>query len=327
LKLISACSLRMKLCQKVSLLRIKLGNGLVPLNLLFLLLIAVIILLPTTSFRIVIGIPLLLFLPGYTLLTALYPKKEGIDAIERVALSFGLSIALVPLIGLILNYTRWGVNTESILYSVALFMVITSIVAMVRRRRLEEQQRFCIDFCLKLPGWGGGVLNRSLSIILLVSILGVLGALSYAIVVPNPGERFTEFYILGVGGETQGYPEEFVMDGDKVALVRYGGAETPVAGGDGGWVILGVINHEYETTAYVVRVMIDEEPVSIYFDKAEMGEIGPIELTHDGKWEREIGFMPHHIGDNQKVEFMLYKGADLCVEASTHLWINVKEQG
>jgi len=88
-------------------LRIKLGNGLIPINLLVLLLIAIIIMLPATSFRIVLGIPFLLFLPGYVLMTALYPKKEGPDAIERVALSFGLSIALVPLIGLILNYTLW----------------------------------------------------------------------------------------------------------------------------------------------------------------------------------------------------------------------------
>lgn len=307
-------------------MRIKLGNGLIPLNLLVLLLIAVIILLPATSFRIVLGIPFLLFLPGYILITALYPKKEGIDAIERVALSFGLSIALVSLIGLILNYVSWGIRVESVLYSVALFIFITSIVAMVRRRRLDEKQRLCIEFCLKLPGWSGGALNKSLSIILLVSILGALGALSYAIVTPKPGERFTEFYILGIGGTAQGYPDNFFMEGDKIVLVKYNGDETPVVDSDGGRVVLGIINHEYETTTYLVRAMIDEEPVSIYFDKAEMGEIGPIELNHDEKWEREIGFLPQHVGDNQKVKFVLYKGEGLSFEASSHLWIDVKEQ-
>jgi len=35
-------------------------------------------------------------------------SREGIDGIERVALSFGLSIAIVPLIGLVLNFTPWG---------------------------------------------------------------------------------------------------------------------------------------------------------------------------------------------------------------------------
>jgi len=309
-------------------LKIKLGNGLIPLNLLVLLLIAIIILLPATSFRIVLGIPFLLFLPGYTLVTALCPKKEGIDAIERVALSFGLSIALVPLIGLILNYMLWGIRVESILYSVASFIFITSVIAMIRRRRLDEQQRLCIEFWIKLPGWDSGALNKSLSIILLVSILGALGALSYAIVMPKLGERFTEFYILGPDGTAQGYPDEFVMDGDKiVVLVKYNGNETPVAYSGGGRVILGIINHEYEKTTYLIRVMIDEEPVSIYFDKEELDKIGPIELTHDGKWEYEIGFAPQHVGDNQKVEFVLYRDEVLYFDNPPHLWIDVKEQG
>ncbi|WP_048077056.1 DUF1616 domain-containing protein, partial [Halorubrum sp. AJ67] len=37
------------------------------------------------------------------------PDRSGIDGIERVALSFGLSIAVVPLIGLVLNFTPWGI--------------------------------------------------------------------------------------------------------------------------------------------------------------------------------------------------------------------------
>ncbi|MFP3976163.1 MAG: DUF1616 domain-containing protein, partial [Dehalococcoidia bacterium] len=58
--------------------------------------------------RIVLGILFVLFFPGYMLIAALFPRKESLDGIERVALSFGLSIAVVPLIGLVLNYTPWG---------------------------------------------------------------------------------------------------------------------------------------------------------------------------------------------------------------------------
>jgi len=36
---------------------------------------------------------------------ALFPGKDDLDGIERIALSFGLSIAVVPLMGLALNYT------------------------------------------------------------------------------------------------------------------------------------------------------------------------------------------------------------------------------
>ncbi len=307
-------------------MKIKIGNGLIPLNLLVFLLIALIILLPSTSFRVVLGLPFLLFLPGYTLITALYPKKEGIDVIERVALSFGLSIALVALIGLILNYTPWGIMVESVLYSVASFIFITSIIAMLRRTRLHEQERFCLEFWLKLPRWGGSALNRSLSIILLVSILGMLGALGYVIATPKLGERLTEFYILGPDATAQGYPNEFVMDGDKIVLIRYDGAETKEVASDIGRGILGIINREHENAAYLVRVSIDGEQVKVYFDRDELDKIGPIELAHEEKWEHEIGFAPQHIGDNQKVEFVLYKDEALYFENPPCLWIDVKER-
>ena len=56
--------------------------------------------LDETPVRIILGLPLVLFLPGYSLIAVLFPRKGDLDAIERIALSFGLSIALVPLLGL-----------------------------------------------------------------------------------------------------------------------------------------------------------------------------------------------------------------------------------
>ena len=79
-------------------------------------------------------------------MAALFAKKEGMSGIERVALSFGLSIAVVPLIGLILNYTPWGIRLEPILYSVASFILITSIIAWLRQRSLTEKERYDIEF-------------------------------------------------------------------------------------------------------------------------------------------------------------------------------------
>ena len=58
--------------------------------------------------RNILGLPLVLFLPGYALIAALFPAKSDLDGIERTALSFGLSIAVVPLIGLGLNYYSLG---------------------------------------------------------------------------------------------------------------------------------------------------------------------------------------------------------------------------
>ena len=46
-------------------------------------------------FRAVTGSLLILFIPGYAVSWALFPKKK--DLIERIVLSIGLSIALIPL--------------------------------------------------------------------------------------------------------------------------------------------------------------------------------------------------------------------------------------
>ena len=51
-----------------------------------------------TPIRIILGLLLVLFLPGYSLIAALFPRRGDLDGIERIALSFGLSIAIVPLI-------------------------------------------------------------------------------------------------------------------------------------------------------------------------------------------------------------------------------------
>ena len=41
-------------------------------------------------------LPVLLFIPGYCILAALFPKSDDIGFTERSALSFGLSIVLPP---------------------------------------------------------------------------------------------------------------------------------------------------------------------------------------------------------------------------------------
>jgi uncharacterized membrane protein len=60
--------------------------------------------------RYVLGSIIVLFLPGYSLVEALYPDRRSLKPLERLALSIGLSLALTPLIGLILNYTPWGIR-------------------------------------------------------------------------------------------------------------------------------------------------------------------------------------------------------------------------
>ena len=279
-------------------MRIKIRSGLLPLNLLVIVLAAVIILFPSNILRIVLGFPFVLFFPGYALMVALFPRKVSMSGIERVALSFGLSIAVVPLIGLILYYTPLGIRLESILYSLASFIFIMSVIAWLRRRQLLESEQFSIEFHLVLPSWGGSAEDKVLSIILALAILGALGMIGYVIAAPRVGQGFTEFGILGLEGKLEGYPTALMV-------------------GEEGKVKVCIVNHEHETVSYYVKVRIDG---------VKNNEIEPIVLEHDEKWEGEVAFTPQVAGKDRKVEFLLYKNwEDEPYLEPLRLWIDVTE--
>ena len=278
-------------------MRIKTSAGLLPLNLLLIALIAAIIFLPSNVLRIVLGLPLVLFFPGYVLILALFPKREGLTGIERIALSFGLSIAVVPLIGLILNYTPWGIRLYPVLLSLVVFIMTMSGVGWYRRRSLTEDEKFKVPFKIGYPVWRGqSAVDRILFVVLLLTMVGAIGTLGYVIVMPKVGERFTEFYILGPQGKAEEYPNNLKL-------------------GERGKVVLGIVNHEQEEMNYQVKVIIDnmEEGVRIWLE-GENGELTTAAdntidiktLAIDEKWERSLLFEPLQRGKRQKLEFLLF---------------------
>ena len=145
--------------------------------------------------------------------------------------SFGMSIAIVPLIGLMLNYTLWGIRLEPVLYSVSLFIFIASAVAKSRRRRLPEGERFVIEFQPESLGWNGGQLNKALSIILVISILGTLTVLGYVVAFPKVGEKFPSFIFSG-------------QTAKRLTILRNSRSERRLS------VTVGVVNHEQRTVSY-----------------------------------------------------------------------------
>ncbi len=280
-------------------MRIRLQNDLLLINLLTVLLIIIITFVPSNVLRIVLGLPFLLFFPGYALIAALFPRRNQVGNIERVALSLGLSIVVVSLIGLILNYTPWGIRLYPIFISLAVFIFLTSLIAWYQRRRLRETAKPAIPFRLIMARWKGqSLVDKMLSSILIVAILGVIGTLIFAIAMPKTGERFTEFYITNLEGKTIDSPSQLKM-------------------GRQGKVIVGAVNHEKVETSYRIEVRIDG---------TKKNEIGPIVLGDEQKWEDTVNFTPDRAGDNQKVEFLLYRSgeSESLVEA-LHLWVNVMD--
>ncbi len=85
------------------------------------------------ALRIVVGSLFVLFLPGYSLVEALYPGEGELSPLERLALSIGLSLALVPLVGLVLNYTPWGIRLGPVMASLSTLSLGLLLVAHYRK--------------------------------------------------------------------------------------------------------------------------------------------------------------------------------------------------
>jgi len=272
--------------------KIRFTNDILLINILVLLLIVIIALFPSNILRIILGLPFVLFFPGYALMVALFPRKGDLGGVERVALGFGLSIALTILIGLILNYTPWGLSLYAILLSLTVFILATSAIAYYRRRRLSAEERFTVSFQIAVPRWAGlSNPDKALTIVLALSLLAAIGALAYVVAAPRVGERFTEFSVL------EDYPEELAL-------------------GEEATVTLGITNHEGREITYYIEVMIDG---------VKNGEVGPLILADEEKWEQEVSFAPQLPGDDQKVEFLLYKDGETEPHETLHIFVDVEE--
>lgn len=88
---------------------------------------------PFTYSRYVLASLMIFFLPGYALSEAIYPKQDALDGLERLALTIGLSITLVPLTGLALNLTPWGIGLDSIAASLSALTMAIAVLAAQRK--------------------------------------------------------------------------------------------------------------------------------------------------------------------------------------------------
>ncbi|HUW43077.1 MAG TPA: DUF1616 domain-containing protein, partial [Thermoplasmata archaeon] len=190
------------------------------------LLILMIAFIPDNPVRTVLGLIFILVLPGYVATAALFPNRESIDAIERVALSIGLSIAIVPLAGLALNYTPFGIRLEPILATLSGFVLIASVVAWRRRESLPEDERFAVDIKVDLSMKGMPMVDRVLTVGIVITLAATLILLAYVVAVPRDGESFTQLALLGPSMKAEGYPHNLTLNQSANVFVSVGSFET-----------------------------------------------------------------------------------------------------
>jgi uncharacterized membrane protein len=255
-----------------------------------------------TFIRPIVGVVVVFFAPGYALIAALFPNQGGISNPQRIALSFGLSVALVPTITLILSFW-FGVTLGPLLVALALFIVICTVIAEVRRRALPLAERFSvklpqIQIVEKVFSRSKSRVDKLLSVILVLSILTLALTVGYSIAFPNPGEPFTEFYLLGANGTIGNYSTQYTL-----------GEQKPVT--------VGIVNHEQQDVSYelVVRLNDTNKSTVLYSEN--------VSIANNQTWQRVINLKPDRTGSNMTMEFLLYRDNQATPYRETDLPVTV----
>ncbi|MEA3165760.1 MAG: hypothetical protein QOJ26_626 [Thermoplasmata archaeon] len=275
-----------------------------------------------------LGLPAVLFAPGYALLAFLFPRRVVVvrDGVERrplsplgwIATSIALSIALGALLGLILNLFDGGVSAGG-------FLTVNSVVvgafcagAIVRRANAPPEERFRIRLDWSFTMRGRPAHDVLLAVLLGLSALMVAGAVVYAAVAGEGEERFTEFYLLGSDGTASCLPNRFVAGHYDVQAPQ----DCPALGN----VTVGIVNHEGRATHYWMRAVWTNETSGSVQEAQEwttqeftLAHV-PLDLAlgHDFKPQHEIGLTVPPPPDNGtwRLSFQLYREAPPRVQAS-----------
>lgn len=236
--------------------------------------------------RIPISLTFLLLAPGYAVAAALFPQRTDVDGAERLALTLGLSVVSVPLLGLLFNALPWGINLRSMSTGLSAFTLIALTAALQRRLNLEPEQRF---FCRHTPFRG------PLSLLLGTGLAFAAVVVTAQVLRPPP--LATEFYVLGPEGRLEGFPQR-LRPGQRFSLV------------------VGVGNHDGETQSYRIRTSFAD---TISADAT----VSVPELSEGQVWEGALRLQAPAGQGRTKLTLELYRADEATPYRSLELFITL----
>lgn len=289
-----------------------------------------------SEFRMGVAMGLVLFLPGYALVAMIFPaaarqpsqresdgadrRFRGIGTVERLGLSLVLSLAIVPVVIMVLAGTSWGLSTEVVTAVLAGVIVVCSQIAVVRRLRIPAPNRFSVtplDSIRRRTADTGGAKKLASSVILWGAILLAVSGLLFAFVSPIAAGGFTE---LGLYTEND--------DGDLVT----GEIPGEVGPGESISITFSIENGEGEEMAYTLVVQEQHIEDGEITDRTELRELTA--NVSDGttvSGERDITPTAEE-GESVRISVLLYEGdppAEPTTENAaeeTHFWVDITEE-
>ncbi|MCL9818095.1 DUF1616 domain-containing protein [Natronocalculus amylovorans] len=248
----------------------------------------------STTLHTLLMIPLLFFIPGYMLVATLFPHNGNVSGdgvrlttVERVVVSFGMSIALIPLFGIILELLPVNAFGGTYLPAVTLFIIVFGLLGTIQRIRLSPGERFVISLPsirTQPDGSERSTLYVATSILLIVSMVFAVGTLGFALASFESGESYSQLH-LTTSDETgqqilDGYPDA-VSQGDSIPLT------------------VGLENSEHEGQSYTIVIvseqMVEEDGELEQIDAEEIARFEPT-VEAGGQWSAQHEIDTNRVG-------------------------------
>lgn len=252
---------------------------------------------PLLALRLLLTIFLVLLVPGYWLQAFFFPREGDLAVYERLALSMGLSVAIMPPIALVLDLLPFlSIRQWYIIGGEGLAISISGSLAWYRRSRLKSNERFLLKIEIGLRRWWQiqSKTNRGLYFMLGIAMSIAIFASASILLRPGSAERFTEFYLLTSDRYSERYPYRV-------------NSNEPVS------VTIGITNYEGYRVTYSIAVLQDQE--LLY-------RIEPFTLEHEENFEEPIKFTPSETGQIA-VDFLLYRDRRQDPYRSARLYFEV----
>ena len=137
--------------------------------------------------------------------------------------------------------------------------------------------------------------DRTISVVIvIILIIGAIGVF-YLVLNPNPVEKYTEFYLLGQNGKASDYP-------------------TNLTWGEKGNLTVGVVNHEYATSSYEIKITQGGtvlKDVNITLKNGDKMEI-PFKFTAGPSGQNKLIFNLYKLPDTENI----YRSLSLIVNVN-----------
>lgn len=283
--------------------------------------------------RVVLGVAFVVILPGYVVTAAMFPGHDrrtgavtdqpspsALSPVERLTLSVGLSVIVVPLLLLFLNFTGWGINPGPARLAMLSFTLVVGAVAAVRRLRLPAEQRFAVPVgrLVRTARPGASRVNVVIGVLLVLS-LGVAGS---ALVETEDSETFTEFYLLSENETGALVADDYPSELDR---------------NETGTVHVGLANEEGRTMNYTVVVEVQEfrsgDGERLLTSRTELDrDRVTLQPGESSRTEQQFSPPASFDGDRFRLTFLLYTGTVSETPSiddayrKTHIWVDVPAQ-